>query len=177
MTTPHHRAGLVRLTLALVAVTTLAVLAVTLARLNTRLSAQERANHRTAVESQAIVSANEQITARLNQLSTLAVTAQSALSGTGALAGVLQCLQAALATAEQTAAAGRIGAAASQSGLGGIAVLVTALNQQTAAMVASSSHVSTQGASLVAVLRAIVADLTTAVADVARIQRSLAGLP
>ncbi|MDQ6613193.1 MAG: hypothetical protein M3083_00105 [Actinomycetota bacterium] len=66
MTRSHRRGGLVRLSLALVALCALVVVAVTLGRLNRRLSAQDRANRQTATESQAIVAANERITARLN---------------------------------------------------------------------------------------------------------------
>ncbi|MDQ6613194.1 MAG: hypothetical protein M3083_00110, partial [Actinomycetota bacterium] len=76
----------------------------------------------------------------------MSVTAASALSGIGTIAGVLTRLHAAVVAAKGSAATGRAGAAATQGGLGTIAALVDALNIQSAAMVTSSSHLSVQEA-------------------------------
>lgn len=126
------------------------------------------------------MSVTEQVTARLDQLSTLStlsVTAQSALAGTGTISGLLERLNRALIAARQSATASRVGAQATQSALNDIDVTVTDLNRQTTAIVSSSQHLDGQEASLVGVLRAIVADLSTALADVRRIHQAVAGLP
>jgi predicted RNA-binding Zn ribbon-like protein len=165
--------SLLRLGLAVLAVSTLAILAVVLARVDLRLGDQARANRQTRQASGSIVEVNARMSSRLGHLAPLVDETRATVEATSALTPVLEQLRAATVRANRLAAEGRGGAAATRESLDDIRRLVAVLEGQLGALGQSSQGVLGQQRVLTAVLGGLADDLDAALADARRIRRLL----
>ncbi|MFB9729338.1 hypothetical protein [Haloechinothrix salitolerans] len=170
-----RRSGPMRFVLAIVVVGVLALLAVTVARLNERLDNQEAANQETLRASQAIVSVNDRVTYRLRQLTELTKNADQALKETKGLEPLLVALQDAVAPAAAAIEKGREGGEASEAQLVKIEAVVNQVEGRTGALVKDAQAFGAQGVELLRIVRALVADIESALAATKRVNDSLPG--
>lgn len=168
-----RRSGPVKLLLGVVGCAVLALLVVTVFRLNDRLDAQEGVNQQTLGASGSLVDVNDRVTRRLAQLTALTGTADKALQETRALEPRLRDLQAAIRPAADAIATGRAGGETSEQDLTRIRSILVSLQQQVLPIVPSAAAFGDQGKDLLGILRGLNDDLARSVEAARRINDAL----
>jgi hypothetical protein len=168
-----RQGGPARTVLAFVGVAVLGLLSFVIFNLNNRLDNQQAANEASIEASSAIVNVNDKLTERLQQLTDLTVTAQSALDETSALAPLLTKLQQAIAPAAAMVTSGTQGAQTSNAQLARMEAVLVQLKSKVLPLVESAGQFGGQGNQLLSIVRGLVGDLRGAVAAAKKINANL----
>jgi chromosome segregation ATPase len=168
-----RQGGPARTVLAFVGVAVLGLLSFVIFNLNNRLDNQQAANEASIEASSAIVKVNDKLTERLQQLTDLTVTAQSALDETSALAPLLTKLQKAIAPAAAMVTSGTQGAQTSNAQLARMEAVLVQLKSKVLPLVESAGQFGGQGDQLLSIVRGLVGDLRGAVAAAKKINANL----
>lgn len=168
-----RQGGPARTVLAFVGVVVLSLLSFVIFNLNNRLDNQQAANEASIEASSAIVNVNDKLTDRLQQLTDLTVTAQSALDETSALAPLLTKLQQAIAPAAAMVTSGTQGAQTSNAQLARMEEVLVQLKSKVLPLVESAGQFGGQGNQLLSIVRGLVGDLRGAVAAAKKINANL----
>lgn len=168
-----RRGGPTRMVLAIGAVGFLGLLAFVVFNMNLRLDNQQRVNETSIGVSQGIVDVNDRLTKRLQQLTELTHTAQSALEATEALGPLLTRLDEALTPAAQTLSRTTDGAQLTNQQLTSVQSILGEVENTVLPLVASADAFGNQGQELLDIVRGLVDDLRGSVSSAQTINQML----
>ncbi|ABG99977.1 conserved hypothetical protein (plasmid) [Rhodococcus jostii RHA1] len=168
-----RRGGPARMVLSIVAVGVLSLLAFVVFNMNVRLDNQRRVNETSIEVSQGIVDVNDRLTSRLQQLTELTHTAQTALDATTALGPILTKLDEALTPAAQMLASTTDGAELTNDQLVNIQGILGEVQNTVLPLVVSAEAFGDQGRQLLVIVQGLVSDLRGSVAAAQTINQML----